>query len=87
MDITKAQTKHITSPNKKIPPSDFLTRGDFAMGLVRIHKKLGDTHMARTIKGIVDSTSYSWLTYYGNTAQKKVPDTAKCDIINLWINR
>ena len=24
---------------------------------------------------------------YGNTAQKKVPDTAKCDIINLWINR
>ena len=25
--------------------------------------------------------------YYGNTAQKKVPDTAKCDIINLWINR
>ncbi len=64
MDITKAQTKHITSPNKKIPPSDFLTRGDFAMGLVRIHKKLGDTHMARTIKGIVDSTSYSWLTYY-----------------------
>lgn len=25
--------------------------------------------------------------FYGNTAQKKVPDTAKCDIINLWINR
>ena len=23
----------------------------------------------------------------GNTAQKKVPNTAKCDIINLWINR
>ena len=23
----------------------------------------------------------------GNTAQKKVPDTGKCDIINLWINR
>ena len=25
--------------------------------------------------------------YYGNTAQKKVPYIAKCDIINLWINR
>ena len=25
--------------------------------------------------------------YKGNTAQKKVPYTAKCDIINLWINR
>lgn len=24
---------------------------------------------------------------YGNTAQKKVPNTAECDIINLWINR
>ena len=24
---------------------------------------------------------------YGNTAQKKVPYIAKCDIINLWINR
>ena len=23
----------------------------------------------------------------GNTAQKEVPNTAKCDIINLWINR
>ena len=23
----------------------------------------------------------------GNTAQKKVPYIAKCDIINLWINR
>lgn len=23
----------------------------------------------------------------GNTAQKKVPNTAECDIINLWINR
>jgi len=23
----------------------------------------------------------------GNTAQKKVPKTAECDIINLWINR
>ena len=25
--------------------------------------------------------------YYGNTAQKEVPNTAECDIINLWINR
>lgn len=24
---------------------------------------------------------------YGNTAQKRVTDTAKCDIINLWINK
>ncbi|MFR5761653.1 MAG: ATP-binding cassette domain-containing protein [Oscillospiraceae bacterium] len=24
---------------------------------------------------------------YGNTAQKKVPKTAECDKINLWINR
>ena len=24
---------------------------------------------------------------YGNTAQKKVPNTAECDIINLWINK
>ena len=23
----------------------------------------------------------------GNTAQKEVPKTAECDIINLWINR
>ena len=27
------------------------------------------------------------LKLYGNTAQKEVPNTAECDIINLWINR
>ena len=25
--------------------------------------------------------------YKGNTAQKKVPNTAECDIIKLWINK
>ena len=25
--------------------------------------------------------------YYGNTAQKKERDSAKCDIMKLWINR
>ena len=25
--------------------------------------------------------------YYGNTAQKKVPNTAECDIIKSWINK
>ena len=24
---------------------------------------------------------------YGNTAQKKVPNTAECDIIKSWINK
>ena len=27
------------------------------------------------------------LKIYGNTAQKRVPDTAKCDIIKPWINK
>ena len=30
--------------------------------------------------------SYGEITY-GNTAQKKVPNTAECDIIKSWINR
>ena len=25
--------------------------------------------------------------FYGNTAQKKVPNTAECDIIKSWINK
>ena len=36
-----------------------------------------------TIRHYTDSVKQ----IYGNTAQKEVPNTAECDIINLWINR
>lgn len=39
--------------------------------------------MARTIKGIVDSTSYSWLTYYihmQETAQIFCVENCKCKL-------
>ena len=36
----------------------------------------------------VDRKSYdSFILIYGNTAQKKVPNTAECDIIKPWINK
>ena len=34
-----------------------------------------------------EEESVPWTDYYGNPAQKKVPDTAKCDIIKPWINK
>ena len=35
---------------------------------------------------VAPSQSLSWKTK-GNTAQKKVPNTAECDIIKSWINK
>ena len=35
----------------------------------------------------IRNSFHTYDDFYGNIAQKKVPKTAECDIINLWINR
>lgn len=40
--------------------------------------------MANALRGNMEAYEFK---NYGNTAQKRVPDTAKCDIIKPWISR
>ena len=53
--------------------------------------RLTSLHQAKQLQKFAALSSrvkpHNEKVYYGNTAQKKVPNTAECDIINLWINR
>ena len=50
-------------------------------------KGLTDQEILSILHCVNAATVFKERDSYGNTAQKKVPKTAECDIINLWINR
>ena len=52
-----------------------------------VHPLCGRIFCADCGAPIIRKTVTTKKKTYGNTAQKRVTDTAKCDIINLWINK
>ena len=62
----------------------------FVYALDAVIQKLSDRlpeQAMHTTGNVMAETESMVQELYGNTAQKRVTDTAKCDIINLWINK